>query len=71
MFSPLYMERQGCVAAMVGRQFIEHVAGDSAGAVGAELGQLLADLDLGPKSKVAAHEQLYKFHLGAIRLAVK
>ena len=47
------------------------MAGDGAGAVGAELGRLRADLDLGPKSKVVAHEQLYKFHLGAIRLAVK
>ena len=52
------------------RQFIEHVAGDGAGAVGAELGWLRADMDLGPKSKVAAHEQLYKFHLGAMVIRV-
>ena len=40
--------------------------GDGAGAVGAELGWVRADLDLGPKSKVATQEQLYKFHLGAM-----
>ena len=46
------------------------MAGDGAGAVGAELGRLQANLDHGPKSKVAAHEQLYKFHLGAMVIRV-
>ena len=42
--------------------FNEQVAGDGVGKVGAELGQLRADLDLGPKSKVAAHLMIYKTH---------
>jgi hypothetical protein len=42
--------------------FDEHVAGNSVGKVGAELGQLRADLDLGLKSKVEARELLYTFH---------
>jgi len=45
---------------------VEHVACGEVGKVGAELGRLQADLDVGPKRKVAAHEQLYKFHLGAM-----
>ena len=32
--------------------FTEHVAGSDVGKVGAKLGQLWADLDLGPKTKV-------------------
>ena len=46
------------------RQFVEHVEGDGACAVGTNLVQVQPDLDLEPKSKVVAHEQLYKFHLG-------
>ena len=46
--------------------WVEHVACDEVGKVGDELGWLWADLDLGPKSKVATQEQLYKFHLGAM-----
>ena len=48
----------------------EHVACGEVGNVGAKLGQLRADLDLGPKSKVATQEQLYKFHLGAMVIRV-
>ena len=42
--------------------FIEYAAGSDMGKVGAELGRLRADLDLGPKSKVAAHLMIYKTH---------
>ena len=47
---------------MTGRPFTEHVACSEVGKVEAELGQLRADLDLGPKSKVEAHELLYNFY---------
>ena len=40
----------------------EHVAGNGVGKVGAELGWLRANLDLGPKSKVVAHLMIYKSH---------
>jgi hypothetical protein len=43
--------------------FPKHVAGNSVGKVGAKLGRLRADLDLGPKSQVEARELLYTFHL--------
>ena len=42
--------------------FIEQVAGDDMGKVGAKLGRLRVDLDLGPKIKVAAHLMIYKTH---------
>ena len=42
--------------------FNKQVADDDVGKVGAELGQLWADLDLGPKSKVVAHLMIYKTH---------
>ena len=41
---------------------IEHVACGEVGKVGAELGRLRADLDIGPKSKVEAHLMIYKTH---------
>ena len=41
---------------------VEHVACGEVGKVGVELGQLQADLDLGPKSKVVAHLMMYKTH---------
>ena len=44
------------------RQFNEHVASSDVGKVGAKLGQLRADLNLGPKSKVVAHLMIYKTH---------
>ena len=46
--------------------YVEHVACVEVDKVGAELGRLRANLNLRPKSKVAAHEQLYKFYLGAM-----
>ena len=47
---------------MTRRHFSEHVACNEVGKVGAELGRLQADLDLGPKSKVEAHLMIYKTH---------
>ena len=44
------------------RHFSEHVACSEVGKVGAKLGWLRADLDLGPKSKVEAYELLYNFY---------
>ena len=44
-------------------QFPEHVAGVGVGKVGAGLGQIWADLDLGPKTKFEARELLYIFYL--------
>ena len=44
-------------------QILEHVAGVGVGRVGAELGQIWADLDLGPKTKFEARELLYIFYL--------
>ena len=41
---------------------VEHVACGEVGKVGAELGWLLVNLGLGPKSKVAAHLMIYKTH---------
>ena len=41
---------------------VEHMACGEVGKVGAELGQLQADLDLGPKSKVVGHLMIYKTH---------
>ena len=43
-------------------QILEHVAGVGVGRVGAELGQIWADLDLGPKTKFEAREVLYIFY---------
>ena len=43
-------------------QILEHVAGVGVGRVGAELGQIGADLDLGPKTKFEARELLYIFY---------
>ena len=43
--------------------FPEHVAGVGVGKVGARLGQIWADLDLGPKTKFEARELLYIFYL--------
>ena len=43
-------------------QFPEHVAGVGVGKVGMELGQIWADLDLGPKTKFEAREVLYIFY---------
>jgi hypothetical protein len=43
---------------------IEHVVCNSVGKVGADLGQIRADLDYGLKSKVAAHMKLYVFYYG-------
>ena len=45
------------------RQNVEHVARVGVGKVGAELGQIWADLDLGPKTKFEARELLYIFYL--------
>ena len=58
----------GCTALGMAamRHCVEHVACGEVVMVGAELGQLRADLDLGTKSKVVAHEKLYKFHFGAM-----
>ena len=50
--------------------YVEHVACGEVGKVGAELSRLRSDLDLGPKSKVATQEQLYKFHFGAMVIRV-
>ena len=44
------------------QHFSEHVALSDVGKVGAELGRLRANLDLGPKRKVKAHELLYNFY---------
>jgi len=45
------------------RQNVEHVASVGEGKVGAKLGQIWADLDLGPKTKFEARELLYIFYL--------
>jgi len=44
-------------------QILEHVVGVGVGRVGAELGQIGADLDLGPKIKFEARKLLYIFYL--------
>jgi hypothetical protein len=44
-------------------QFPQHVVGVSEGKVDVDLGQIWAELGLGPKTKVEAHEHLYTFHL--------
>ena len=41
---------------------VKLVAYGEVGKVGAELGRLRADLDIGPKSKVEAHLMIYKTH---------
>ena len=70
---PIDAGAQGCMVARWGArrcawqprlQFIEHVASDDRGKVGADFGPTTADLDLGRKSKVEAHELLYIFHYG-------
>ena len=43
-------------------QFLELVAGVGVGKVGAELGQIWTDLDLGPKMKFVHLGLLYIFH---------
>ena len=43
-------------------QFPEHVASVGVGKVGAELGQIWTDLDLGPKTKFVHLGLLYIFH---------
>ena len=40
--------------------FTEYVVGSDVGKVGAVFGQIRADLDHGPKSKVVAHLMIYK-----------
>ena len=44
------------------RQNVEHVVSVGVGKVGVELGQIWADLDLGPKTKFEAREVLYIFY---------
>ena len=44
------------------RQTVEHVASVGVGKVGAELGQIWTDLDLGPKVKFVHLGLLYIFH---------
>jgi len=44
-------------------RFREHLAGDGVAGVESGLGQIWADLDLGPKTKFEARELLYIFHL--------
>ena len=44
------------------RQNVEHVASVGVGKVGAELGQIWADLDLRPKTKFVHLGLLYIFH---------
>jgi hypothetical protein len=46
------------------------MSGDEVWKAGADLGRLLDDLDLGPESKVEAHELLYTFHLGTMVIRV-
>ena len=43
---------------------------DEVAGVGCGLGQLWAELDPGPKSKVEAHELLYNIYLGAMVIGV-
>ena len=43
-------------------QFLEHVASVGVGKVGAKLGQIWADLNLGPKTKFVHLDMLYIFH---------
>jgi len=50
--------------------FPEHVAGVGVGKVSAGLGQIYADLDLGPKTKFEARELLYIFYLKCIVIRV-
>jgi hypothetical protein len=52
------------------RHFVGHVASNEVVSVERDLGQIWANLDLGPKSKVVAHEKLYDFHFGAMVIRV-
>ena len=45
------------------RQNVEHVASVGVGKVGAKLGQIWADLDLGPKTKFVHLNMLYISYL--------
>ena len=49
---------------------VEQVAGAGVGEVDAGLGQILADLDLMPKTKFEARELLYIFYLKCIVIRV-
>jgi hypothetical protein len=44
------------------RHLIEHVVRGKVAKVERDLGQIRADLDLGPKTRFEAHMKLYVFH---------
>ena len=44
------------------RPFTEHVACSEVGKAGAELGQIWAESDIGPKTKFDLHGLLYNFY---------
>jgi len=52
------------------RPFAEHLACSEVGKVGAELGQIWAESDIGPKTKFDLHGLLYNFHLGTMVIRV-
>ena len=51
---------------MMRRPFTEHVVCNEVGKVGAELGQIWAESDIGPKMKFDLHRLLYNLHLGTM-----
>ena len=52
------------------RPFTEHVACSEVGKVGAELGQIWAEPDIGPKPKFDLHGLLYNIDLGTMVIKV-
>ena len=52
------------------RSFTKHVACSEVGKVGAELGQIWAESDIGPKTKFDLHGLLYNLHLGTMVIRV-
>ena len=55
---------------MTRRPFTEHVACSEVGKVGAKLGQIWDESDIGPKTKFDLHGLLYNFHLATMVIRV-